>query len=136
MERLARLLPLRQYGRLRHLRAPRDCAVIGAAARVRGFDSGHSERHVEHVANLVSPAWPIRPASSDWPRSITETTVPAGQTTRPAIVAHAAATVVRVYRSSSRVIMVGTIDAVCEMIDRCIAEENAGMTGGLFDRAA
>lgn len=99
MERLARLSPLRQFGRLRHLRAPRDCAVIGAAARVRGLSS----------------------------------TV---QSVRPTAVASTAAADVRVYRSASRVIMVGTIDAVCEMIDRCIAEENAGITGGLFDRAA
>ena len=84
MERLARLSPLRQFGRLRHLRAPRHCALRN----------------------------------------------------RPLVVASAASTAVRVYRSSSRVIMVGTIDAVCEMIDRCIAEENAGMTGGLFDRTA
>jgi len=84
MERLARLSPLRQFGRLRHLRAPRDCALQK----------------------------------------------------RPLVVASVTATAVRVYRSSSRVIMVGTIDAVCEMIDRCIAEENAGMTGGLFDRTA
>lgn len=96
MERLARLLPLRQFGRLRHLRAPRDCALNGTASRA--------------AAGTRQGA--------------------------PVIAAPAASVAVRVYRSSSRVIMVGTIDAVCEMIDRCIAEENAGMTGGLFERAA
>jgi hypothetical protein len=30
---------------------------------------------------------------------------------------------VRVYHGSSRLIMVGTVDAVCNMIDRAIAEQ-------------
>jgi hypothetical protein len=118
MERLARLSPLRQFGRLRHLRVPRDCAVIGSAIRGLGLN-----------ANLPSG----RHADA---RQVEQATVLALSASRPAVVASAAATVVRVYRSSSRVVMVGTIDAVCEMIDRCIAEENAGFTGGLFDRAA
>jgi hypothetical protein len=32
---------------------------------------------------------------------------------------------VRVYHGPSRVILVGTIDAVCQMIDRCIDDERA-----------
>jgi hypothetical protein len=131
MERLARLSPLglpplglspsrqllsRQFGRLRHLRAPRDCSVIGTAVRSRGLGAKlPSGRHGEdrHM----------------------EATAPALSSNR-SVGASAAAAVVRVYRSSSRVVMVGTIDAVCEMIDRCIAEEKAGFTGALFDRAA
>ena len=40
---------------------------------------------------------------------------------------------VRVYHGASRVIMVGTIDDVCKMIDRCIDEERSGMRGSLLD---
>jgi hypothetical protein len=43
---------------------------------------------------------------------------------------------VRVYRGPSRVTLVGHIDAVCRMIDRCIAEENAGLGRGLFEQPA
>jgi hypothetical protein len=39
---------------------------------------------------------------------------------------------VRVYRGESRVIMVGNINAVSRMIDRCIEEERAGVEGGLL----
>jgi hypothetical protein len=39
---------------------------------------------------------------------------------------------VRVYRGESRVIMVGNIEAVSRMIDRCIDEERAGVEGGLL----
>ena len=39
---------------------------------------------------------------------------------------------VRVYRGESRVIMVGNIDEVSRMIDRCIDDERAGLGGGLF----
>ncbi|WP_425495875.1 hypothetical protein [Paraburkholderia bonniea] len=34
---------------------------------------------------------------------------------------------VRVYHSASRLIMVGTFDAVCRMIDHCIEEERVAM---------
>jgi len=92
MERLARLLPLRAFGRLRDLRRPRACAYVGK---------------------------PHLPTAN---RSVPHT--------------HGDDAAVRVYRTSSRVVLVGSIDAVCAMIDRCIAEENAGLRGGLFDRAA
>jgi hypothetical protein len=39
---------------------------------------------------------------------------------------------VRVYRGQSRVILVGKIDEVSRMIDRCIAEEDAGLAGGIL----
>ncbi len=92
MERLARLLPLRAFGRLRDQRRPRTCTYTGQAS----------------LPTARMPAAPT--ADNDAP--------------------------VRVYRTASRVILVGSIDAVCAMIDRCIAEENAGLRGGLFDRAA
>ena len=95
MERLARLLPFRQFGRLRHLRTPRDCALIGA-----------------HASAAAASHLPVKPAA--------------------AIASAAPATVVRVYRSASRVIMVGNIEAVSRMIDRCIDEERAGVEGGLL----
>jgi hypothetical protein len=39
---------------------------------------------------------------------------------------------VRVYRGDSRVILVGNIEAVSRMIDRCIDEERNGAENGLF----
>jgi long-subunit fatty acid transport protein len=39
---------------------------------------------------------------------------------------------VRVYHGPSRLIMVGTVDAVCRMIDRCIADE-ANVHGAVFE---
>jgi hypothetical protein len=39
---------------------------------------------------------------------------------------------VRVYRGESRVILVGKIDEVSRMIDRCIDEERAGLNGGVL----
>jgi hypothetical protein len=40
--------------------------------------------------------------------------------------ARASDATVRVYRGPSRVIMVGNIDAVCQALDRAIANEHAG----------
>ncbi|EEP84094.1 conserved hypothetical protein [Burkholderia mallei PRL-20] len=37
----------------------------------------------------------------------------------------------RVYHGPSRFIMVGTVDAICRMIDRCIAEERSLTQQGL-----
>lgn len=92
MERLARFLPFRAFGRLRDQRVPRTCAYTGRS------------------------------------------TLPVAR--KPDMLTAEDGAPVRVYRTSSRVILVGSIDAVCAMIDRCIAEENAGLRGGLFDRAA
>ena len=55
---------------------------------------------------------------------------------RPTVQAVAAATprpTVRVYRRTSGMTMVGNIDAICRMIDRCIADERAALAprGGL-----
>jgi hypothetical protein len=88
MDRLARLLPFRAFGRLRTQRAVRPCTYAALPE------------------------------------------------TGAAVTERRGATPVRIYRTQSRVVLVGTIDAVCAMIDRCIAEERAGSQQGLFDRAA
>ncbi|WP_250451365.1 hypothetical protein [Caballeronia sp. ATUFL_M2_KS44] len=108
--RFARLLPFRQFGRLRHLRALISC---GVAARP----------HAEAAPDLFDemPALPSRQ--------------PAFARVSLAHNVHAEAAQrapVRVYRSESRVIMVGKISEVSRMIDRCIDEERAGATGGIL----
>lgn len=99
MDRLARLMPFRRFGRLRHLRSLIPCPPIDA------FPS--------------EPALPTQPA-----------TMPAFARVSLNSALHAEAArraPVRVYHGASRVILVGTIDAVCRMIDRCIDEEKAGL---------
>ncbi|WP_250472245.1 hypothetical protein [Caballeronia sp. GAFFF1] len=108
MERFARLLPFRQFGRLRHLRALIPC---GGAAPLRA----------ETAPDLFDsmPALPSRqPAFARV--SLTQTVHAEPPRSTP----------VRVYRSESRLIMVGKISEVSRMIDRCIDEERAGLTGG------
>ncbi|KVH81515.1 hypothetical protein WJ41_28325 [Burkholderia ubonensis] len=105
MERLARLLPFRQFGRLRHLRGRTPCAPLTTAA-----PTGQEEA-VERQASLLPSALP----------AFARVSLNAGLNhAEPARRAP-----VRVYHGSSRLIMVGTIDAVCRMIDRCIAEERS-----------
>jgi hypothetical protein len=56
--------------------------------------------------------------------------VPLRQTVPPIFSGHRAAAVtepVRVYHGASRLVLVGHIDEVCEMIDRYIAAENTGL---------
>ncbi|MBN3805000.1 hypothetical protein GXB81_18370 [Paraburkholderia sp. Ac-20336] len=113
MERLARLLPFRQFGRLRHLRKLTPCPLIEAPA--------------EHTPSLFDePA-----ASSGLPSSLpafARVSLNSGlNTAEPSRRAP-----VRVYHGPSRLIMVGTIEAVCRMIDRCIADE-ANMHGAVFE---
>jgi hypothetical protein len=113
MERLARLLPFRQFGRLRHLRKLVPCSLIEAStARAPSlFDSPAG------VSSLPSslPAFARVSLNSGL------------NTAEPARRAP-----VRVYHGPSRLIMVGTIDAVCRMIDRCIADE-ANVHGAVFE---
>ena len=112
MERLARLLPFRQFGRLRHLRGVVPCAPLEADGALSLFDEN-----------------PI--GSSTLPSSLpafARVSLNAGLNTEPARRAP-----VRVYHGSKRLIMVGTMDAVCRMIDRAIAEEHAGIQGALFE---
>ncbi|WP_133648986.1 hypothetical protein [Paraburkholderia flava] len=112
MERLARLLPFRQFGRLRHLRGVVPCAPLEAADTSSLFDS---EPSGQSALPSSLPAF-------------ARVSLNASLNTEPARRAP-----VRVYHGPKRLIMVGTVDAVCRMIDRAIAEENAGMQGALFE---
>jgi hypothetical protein len=117
MERLARLLPFRQFGRLRHLRNLVPCAPIEASGATPSlFDT--PEPADSHLSTLPSalPAFARVSLNSGL------------NTAEPARRAP-----VRVYHGPSRLIMVGTVDAVCRMIDRCIAEERAGVQGAVFE---
>ncbi|WP_341312327.1 hypothetical protein WN982_12570 [Paraburkholderia sp. IMGN_8] len=114
MERLAHLLPFRQFGRLRHLRKLVPCSLIEAstASSPSLFDEPAS-----HESSLPSSL----PAFA---RVSLNSGLNAAEPARRAPV--------RVYHGPSRLIMVGTVDAVCRMIDRCIAEE-ANMHGAVFE---
>jgi hypothetical protein len=110
MERLARLLPFRQFGRLRHLRGRTPCAPLTVAAPT-------GDEAVERQASLLPSALP----------AFARVSLNAGlHHAEPARGAP-----VRVYHGRSRLIMVGTIDAVCRMIDRCIDEERAAAQNAL-----
>ncbi|RKT27409.1 hypothetical protein B0G69_3224 [Paraburkholderia sp. RAU2J] len=113
MERLARLLPFRQFGRLRHLRNVVPCSLIEAPAQ----DSASLFDAPADTASLPSslPAFARVSLNSGL------------NTAEPARRAP-----VRVYHGPSRLIMVGTVDAVCRMIDRCIADE-ANVHGAVFE---
>jgi hypothetical protein len=112
MERFARflpaaLIPYRQFGRLRHLRSLVPCQSSDTIRSPGLFDA--------------LPALPsLQPAFA---RVSLSTSVHAQSERRAPV---------RVYRGESRVIMVGNIDEVSRMIDRCIDEERAGLGGGLF----
>jgi hypothetical protein len=113
MERLARLLPFRQFGRLRHLRKLVPCSLIEASTATT-------------LSLLDTPA-----EASSLPSSLpafARVSLNSGlNTAEPARRAP-----VRVYHGPSRLIMVGTVDAVCRMIDRCIADE-ANLHGAVFE---
>ncbi|MDR6373886.1 hypothetical protein PQQ81_03935 [Paraburkholderia strydomiana] len=121
MERLARLLPFRQFGRLRHLRKLVPCSLIEAstAATASLFDSPArgSDRQAALPSSLPSslPAFARVSLNSGLNTAEPERRAP-----------------VRVYHGPSRLIMVGTVDAVCRMIDRCIAEET-NVHGAVFE---
>jgi hypothetical protein len=117
MERLARLLPFRQFGRLRHLRNLVPCSLIEAPA--------------PSTASLFDEPVDASGLSSSLPSSLpafARVSLNSGlNTAEPARRAP-----VRVYHGPSRLIMVGTVDAVCRMIDRCIADE-ANVHGAVFE---
>jgi hypothetical protein len=124
MDRLARLLPFRQFGRLRHLRGVVPCAPLEASAaltRTTRFDEARFDRPDLQAGNMAQALPSALPAFA-------RVSLNSGLSTEPARRAP-----VRVYHSASRLIMVGTIDAVCRMIDRCIAAERSGAQQGLFD---
>ncbi|AOJ68952.1 MULTISPECIES: hypothetical protein [Burkholderia] len=107
MERLARLLPFRQFGRLRHLRGRTPCAPLAAAAQPPG----------DADTQLPLSALPA------FARVSLNGSLHHAEPARRAPV--------RVYHGPSRFIMVGTVDAICRMIDRCIAEERSLTQQGL-----
>ncbi|MFC0397226.1 hypothetical protein [Paraburkholderia rhizosphaerae] len=111
MERLARLLPFRQFGRLRHLRKLAPCASLDAVNAPR---TGSLFDFDEHERGTAASSLP-----SSMP-AFARVSLNAGLNAEPARRAP-----VRVYHGPSRLIMVGTVDAVCRMIDRAIAEEHA-----------
>ena len=121
MERLARLLPFRQFGRLRHLRKLVPCSLIEAstASTPSLFDSlGEAPNSQVALASSLPSSLP----------AFARVSLNSGlNTAEPARRAP-----VRVYHGPSRLIMVGTVDAVCRMIDRCIAEE-ANVHGAVFE---
>jgi hypothetical protein len=130
MERLARLLPFRQFGRLRHLRSLVPCVSLEAlhAARTGSlFDSEVSDQQQSDavggdVAGVGTPGVAALPSSLP---AFARVSLKSSINVQPAQRAP-----VRVYHGPSRLIMVGTVDAVCRMIDRCIAEESAALQGG------
>jgi hypothetical protein len=112
MERLARLLPFRQFGRLRHLRNLIPCAPLAVPGTPSLFDAESAP------AGTLPSALP----------AFARVSLNSGMNTEAARRAP-----VRVYHGPSRLIMVGTFDAVCRMIDRCIAEERAGLQGAVLE---
>ncbi|MFM0399337.1 hypothetical protein [Paraburkholderia aspalathi] len=115
MERLARLLPFRQFGRLRHLRKLVPCSLIEA-----------SPASSPSLSLFDAPAG-VSGLPSSMPAFARVSLNSGLNTAEPARRAP-----VRVYHGPSRLIMVGTVDAVCRMIDRCIADE-ANVHGAVFE---
>lgn len=106
MNRLARLMPLRQFGRLRHLRGLLPCPPLDVLTEPT-------------VTADCGPGTDAQPSSLP---AFARVSLNSALHSEPARRAP-----VRVYHGASRVILVGTIDAVCKMIDRCIDEERAGL---------
>ncbi|HWT36859.1 MAG TPA: hypothetical protein VN289_11275 [Paraburkholderia sp.] len=105
MERFARLLPFRQFGRLRHLRHLVPCGSPTAPA------SNVADRTASLFGDEPQPLPSAQPAFARVSLNSALNTEPARRAP------------VRVYHGPSRLIMVGTVDAVCNMIDRAIAEQ-------------
>ncbi|MFX1672523.1 hypothetical protein PWR63_09600 [Paraburkholderia sp. A2WS-5] len=120
MERLARLLPFRQFGRLRHLRGIASCAMreARASAAALGRQCGYQiNGSLFDDIEQEDEARPLPSAQPAFARVSLNSTLNAEQPDRRAPV--------RVYHGQSRLIMVGTMEAVCRAIDRCIAEQQA-----------
>lgn len=110
--RLARLLPFRQFGRLRHLRSLVPCEPLVALAS----SAASSIKDLKgYTASLFDEE--RQPLPSAQP-AFARVSLNAALNTEPARRAP-----VRVYHGPSRTIMVGTVEAVCQMIDHAIAEE-------------
>lgn len=125
MERLARLFsgsflmhgfvpasaPKRAFGRLRHLRSLISCKAPQTMPVPDLFDGLPS----------LPPRLPSRQPA--FARVSLNTGVHSQAQQRAPV---------RVYRGDSRVILVGNIEAVSRMIDRCIDEEREGTRSSLF----
>ena len=130
MERLARLLPFRQFGRLRHLRGLASCAAQSARASAGALSGSLFDDLADVASDLAS-----RPES----HPVEIPPLPSAQPAFARVSLNSALNhadpqrraPVRVYHGPSRLIMVGTVDAVCRMIDRCIAEQHADMPAAL-----
>jgi hypothetical protein len=112
MDRLARLMPLRRFGRLRHLRSVVQCPPLALEEPLAAAASPRATRVLDGEPSAM-PAF-------------ARVSLNSALHTEPARRAP-----VRVYHGASRVILVGTMDAVCRMIDRCIDEERAGTSAAL-----
>lgn len=106
MDRLARLMPFRAFDRLRHLRGVIPCPPLDLAPAHSAPEHDSASR-----AGLLPAALP----------AFARVSLNSALHAEPARRAP-----VRVYHGASRVILVGSIDAVCQMIDRCIDDERAG----------
>ncbi|QGZ61631.1 hypothetical protein [Paraburkholderia acidisoli] len=126
MERLARLLPFRQFGRLRHLRGIASCAareVRATAAALNGSLFDQIDETPDLVATSAADLPPLPSAQPAFARVSLNSALNVEQPTRRAPV--------RVYHGPSRLILVGTVDAVCRAIDRCIAEQPSDLPAAL-----
>ena len=112
MDRLARLMPFRAFGRLRHLRSVIPCPPLEAA------DIAADIHAVPHGNDIPRAGAQMQPAALPAFARVSLSSALHAEPARRAPV--------RVYHGPSRVILVGTIDAVCKMIDRCIDDERAG----------
>jgi hypothetical protein len=106
MDRLARLMPFRRFGRLRHLRSVAQCLPLAREEPLAAAAGARDTRALESEPSAL-PAF-------------ARVSLNSALHAEPARRAP-----VRVYHGASRVILVGTMDAVCQMIDRCIDEERA-----------
>lgn len=126
MERLARLLPFRQFGRLRHLRGLASCAAQNARASAGALSGSLFDSLADVARSTMSQPADLPPLPSLQPafaRVSLNSSLNHADPQRRAPV--------RVYHGPSRLIMVGTVDAVCRMIDNCIAEQHADIPAAL-----
>ncbi|MEM5369503.1 hypothetical protein V4C53_26205 [Paraburkholderia azotifigens] len=111
MERFARLLPFRRFGRLRHLRNLVPCSSSGSSGSLTALASSVAQRTASLFDDEPQPLPSAQPAFARVSLNSALNAEPARRAP------------VRVYHGPSRLIMVGTVDAVCNMIDRAIAEQ-------------
>ncbi|SDC37430.1 hypothetical protein [Paraburkholderia lycopersici] len=123
MERLARLLPFRQFGRLRHLRGIASCTVREVRASAAALNGSLFEDTPDMVATSTADLPALPSAQPAFARVSLNGALNTGQPMRRAPV--------RVYQGPSRLILVGTVDAVCRAIDRCIAEQHSDLPAAL-----